>query len=169
MAGLARLGELSEDDYNEIAGALLATAKGRAFLGEHGRRSRAREIRPLLRSLKHLEGELAALRSDPWPPAAALEIAAIADRIAALAPASACDFPAPTTAAERADELAAVERELRVLSDVLARIAPVASAPAAEADIFPDDAGEARTWPAVIEDDLPLAFPGCDEAPQPAR
>lgn len=67
LAQAVRPEALSEEDYEAFVRALSETARGRAFLAEHARRSRSDESAVLLTSVQRLEG-LVRSQTDAPPP-----------------------------------------------------------------------------------------------------
>ena len=66
-SALAQGEPVGEDEYQAFYAVLAATARGRAFLDEHVRRTRRAETDVLLAALKRLENQVAAQTSAPAP------------------------------------------------------------------------------------------------------
>ena len=66
-SALAQGEPVGEDEYQAFYAVLAATARGRAFLDEHVRRTRRAETDVLLAALKRLENHVAAQTSAPAP------------------------------------------------------------------------------------------------------
>ena len=67
-SALAQGEPVGEDEYQAFYAVLAATARGRAFLDEHVRRTRRAETDVLLAALKRLENQVAAQTSAPASP-----------------------------------------------------------------------------------------------------
>ncbi|MFC0283001.1 hypothetical protein ACFFJB_05180 [Camelimonas abortus] len=80
LSDIATTPQLSDAEYLPIWSALMETARGRRFLGEFARRTRAAETRALLAAVGKLERALADARRD-----AAAKMAAVRDAQAAAA------------------------------------------------------------------------------------
>jgi hypothetical protein len=136
-------------DYEAFSEALSASARGRAFLVEHARRSRSAETRTLIASLKRIETMIEAQQ----PLAAATQgrdivaiITAIRD---ARAPIAASPLP---ERAEKLDQLLdLLERRLQALAE-----------PAALQEGTPD-----ALVPPAEQADLPIPPPVAENSPTP--
>jgi len=78
MVGRAFLGHIGESDFQKILQALSATAKGRSFLAEYGRRCRPEETFALLGALDRIDRSMASVRDQLQPERIADELRRIA-------------------------------------------------------------------------------------------
>ena len=84
MAGRERLGHLSDREYEAVRSALMATAKGRAFLQEFAERARPDDTRALLLALRRMEESLALIRENLQPGTIAGTLRRIGERLSDL-------------------------------------------------------------------------------------
>jgi hypothetical protein len=136
-------------DYEAFGEVLSASARGRAFLAEHARRSRSAETRTLMASLNRIEALVQANTpaADPFH--------AIAEIVAAIRSAR------PVIAA---DPLPARAAKLARLLDVLERRLAALAAPAAVPEPAPAGRRLAAV-PAPAEPELPIPSPRAASAP----
>ncbi len=85
MAGQEWPGHLNDHDFDEVHGALAATAKGRAFLREFAERARPDDTKSLFTALGRIEESLSLVRESLKPAALATDLNAIAETIANFA------------------------------------------------------------------------------------
>lgn len=139
------------DDYQAFNEVLSASARGRAFLAEHARRSRSAETRTLLATLARIEGMV---RDKAPAPASAPrgEILALLTAIRGARP----DIETSALPARAA--------KLARLLDLLERRLAALAAPAAEAEAAPASA-RLSVVPPPVEPELPI--PSQAAAPPP--
>lgn len=153
---------LSDSDYASILRALEETARGRSFLREFARRSRAMDTDTLLSAIGRIEGLLITRSLEPLPEADEEMSARQAETADALdaretAPSPVEDRPRPEAAAERNDDYADP-------GETVAEAQPVAdSAGPVEADLLASDIFEAETT------SKPEASGEADTGAQPAE
>lgn len=82
MSGFSQPPQCAETDYDAIAAALSQTERGRLFLAEHARRTRAADKGALLAAIGRMEATLARGGSGPDVERAHVELLEIADAIA---------------------------------------------------------------------------------------
>ena len=78
MGRATSFGQIGESDFQNLLQALSATAKGRAFLAEYGRRSRPDETSALLAALERIERNVASVRDQLQPERIAGELRRVA-------------------------------------------------------------------------------------------
>lgn len=158
---------LSDSDYASILRALEETARGRSFLREFARRSRAMDTDTLLSAIGRIEGLLITRSLEPLPEADEEMSARQAETADALdaretAPSPVEDRPRPEAAAERNDDRAEPGETASTQRAVEAQ--PVAaSAGPVEADLLASDIFEAETT------SKPEASGEADTGAQPAE
>ncbi len=139
-------------DYEAFSEVLSASARGRAFLAEHARRSRSAETRTLVATLSRIEAMVQANA----PTAAAAprgEIAAVIAAIRGARPAIAAS-PLPARAAKLAQLLDLLERRLAALAEPAGAPEAVTAGP------------RLAVVPAPAEPELPIPSPNAAQAPQ---
>ena len=130
---------LSEDDYEAIEAAVLETVRGRWFLAEYARRSRADEMRQLLDAVGRLEQVVVEQRTLPADPAIRLLVQRLKE-VSTHLDGLAGEMRAHGT---EADFCARIEAQARAVGGLLrlngsappAAVAPIAAAPVAAAPI----------------------------------
>jgi hypothetical protein len=129
-AALAPAEPAGDDEYQAFYAVLAATARGRAFLDEHARRTRPAETDVLLAALKRLENQVGAQTPAPAPASPVLaEVRAVLEAVrSARAQIDAVQLSAAVT--QLVSALETVQRRLSTLLPVTgAPVEPPAPAP----------------------------------------
>ncbi|MFN3658890.1 MAG: hypothetical protein ACK4UO_16705 [Pseudolabrys sp.] len=127
LAQATEQGSPSEDEYDAFHAALSGSARGRAFLAEHGRRQRLADTEMLLGAVQRLEEQVAAAGTPPQE-AAGEDLGVVLEAIRMLH-----DDLDTADIAGRMARLTAEVESLRARLDDLAAAPPAPSAPQATA------------------------------------
>ncbi len=144
MAGQERSGRLSDREFETVRGALMATAKGRAFLFEWVERTRADDTRTLFSALERIEENLTLVRDTLKPGAIADDLRRIAQRLDAI---SGDGRPATRKTRVRIArrELESISNEINMLASALeSESENLTGRPTAARDTTPHQASDDR-------------------------
>jgi len=153
----------SEDEYQAFLRALSETARGRAFLAEHARRSRAEDSATLLSSVQRLEGLVRNQTETPPEPIAPSPFDEVRDLLEVIRDKQDTFDPGALTAqiGMLADMIESVHQRI----DILATPAPVEAAP--EEIALPLEEAAAPADELVTAEETAFATPDQDALAEP--